>query len=396
MENPVIAVVAYNRGKALKRLLLSLSKAEYPLNTKLFISLDGGASEEISCIANQFRAQNLNVYVIENKNKLGLRNHIIKCGDFAIKYGSVIVLEDDLMVDRYFYLYAQNAINFYTLCNEIAGIALYAYENNEYAGLPFRPMLNGFSTYAMQVPCSWGQCWTKAQWLEFKQWYTGKNSEDIVHMDDLPCAVKNWPESSWKKYFAAYMVAKNKYFIYPYQAYSTNCSDPGGVHILNGSSVHQVQMATTERPEPIFRFMPIKNKEVLYDAYMEPMGDYIFRVLGKNQSEVTIDLQGIKPYSLLRQLKYVITPRFSDDAIFCFRQHFRPPEVNLNNPEPPSRDGVWFFVPSSSLLESSNYRRSLSEISYYAGLNIASRKIIEQIFLEIPKLVFNKLLKRFI
>jgi hypothetical protein len=77
----------------------------------------------------------------------------------------VVVLEDDLVVDRYYYLYASCALQHYRCDDRVAGIALYAPEYNEYASLPFAPMANGYSTYPMQMPCSWGQCWTREQWL---------------------------------------------------------------------------------------------------------------------------------------------------------------------------------------------------------------------------------------
>ena len=97
--------------------------------------------------------------VITREKNLGIREHLLWCGDQTEKYGSVILLEDDLIVDPQFYFYALAAMEMYGQSSKIAGIALYAPAFNEYARLPFMPMLSGYSCYFMKVVCSWGQLW---------------------------------------------------------------------------------------------------------------------------------------------------------------------------------------------------------------------------------------------
>lgn len=368
---PVIAILAYNRPEALRRLLVSLDSAIYPAKPKLFISLEGGASPEVASTAKNFRTPKLDVTVIERDERLGLRKHVIACADLASEFGSVLVLEDDLIVDRYFYYYASEALEFYDNADSIAGIALYSYEHNEFAGFPFRPMENGYSTYFMQVVCSSGQCWTKSQWESFKSWYEGENSSDIDAVDAIPLAVKNWPESSWKKYFHGYICSTGKNFVYPYSSFTTNCSDAGGTHIRNQSNIHQVSLGNPDRPRPRFDFCPIDVLDVVYDAYMEPVGNYVYQTLGiKN---VQTDFHGIKPLALLKTSEYAITARNCRRSIAQYGYDFRPPELNLAFPIGNAQKEGWHLVKTAELQEHCRISTSFDRFSYFAGMSLMRR-----------------------
>lgn len=392
-NNPAIVVVAFNRIKSLGRLLESIAAAEYQEKVKLYISLEGGASDDVVAMARSFEAKSLDVHVISHQFRMGLRKHVIQCGDLAIEHGGVIVLEDDLSVDRYFYLYAMEALSYYSSDVSVAGIALYSNENNEYAGLPFRPMRNGYTTYPMQVPCSWGQCWSANQWQSFKEWYASATNEELQAIEALPDDVKKWPESSWKKYFAAYLVLQNKHFIYPYEAFSTNCSDPGGTHILDGAIIHQVGLSSSQRPPPVFRFSPPTNKEVYYDSFMEPTGEFVSRALGLDKVDVAVDLQGIKPATLLKKFKYILTCKRVENAIKSYPRSFRPPENNLLHPAEENYSGGYHLIRSSEFKESQHVR-SLEELSYFSGFQLLSRRVIGRMLIEIPCFIFRRIYNR--
>ena len=51
--------------------------------------------------------------VLHHDQNLGLRAHIISIGDLTYKFGSIILLEDDLIVSPWFYEYALAAESFY-------------------------------------------------------------------------------------------------------------------------------------------------------------------------------------------------------------------------------------------------------------------------------------------
>jgi hypothetical protein len=390
---PAIVVLAFNRRKSLGRLLESIAAAVYPERVKLYISLECGASNDVVAMARSFEAKSLDVHVISHQFRMGLRKHVIQCGELAIEHGGVIVLEDDLSVDRYFYLYTMEALSYYSSDAGVAGIALYSYENNEYAGLPFRPMRNGYTTYPMQVPCSSGQCWSANQWKSFKEWYASATNEELQAIEALPDDVKKWPESSWKKYFAAYLVLQNKHFIYPYESYSTNCSDPGGTHIVDGAIVHQVGLGSSHRPPPFFRFVPSENKEVYYDSFMEPTGEFVFRTLGLVKIDVAVDLQGIKPATLLKKFKYILTCKQVQNAIKSYPRSFRPPENNLLHPAVGNYSGGYALIRSIEF-KKSQHVRSLEELSYFAGFKLLSRRVIGRMFIEVPCSIFRSIYNR--
>lgn len=374
---PVIAVVAFNRPIALGRLLRSLANAEYPFVPILYISLEGGASDSVIKIAEEFQSPKIETRIIRHRNRLGLRNHILKCGDLSVEHGAVIVFEDDLYVDRYFYYYAQAAINYYHNDEKVAGIALYSQEYNEYAGLPFKPMKNGYATYPMQVPCSWGQCWDSKQWTAFKNWYETINDGVVQKVCELPNAVKAWPESSWKKYFAAYLVCKKKYFIYPYDSYTTNCSDAGGTHIKQGTSLHQVAMSVGNRPIPAFTFCSTEKMEVSYDAYMEQSGDFISESLLIKREDIAVDLYGLKDSRDLISRTYVLSQKKCGHPYRSFPRAFRPMERNiLCALSKEDNEGLIFLYRTQEFMQSEKRSMGIDALTYYAGFPFSKKLIL--------------------
>ncbi|MEM8858266.1 MAG: glycosyltransferase family 2 protein, partial [Chloroflexota bacterium] len=114
---PAIVVIAYNRPEPLQRLLSSIQKARYPNGTQIpiVISIDGGGEHNaaVSEIAQTFRWAYGEKEIINHSSNLGLIEHVFACGDLSQKFGSIILLEDDLFVGRSFYFYAQQGLNFF-------------------------------------------------------------------------------------------------------------------------------------------------------------------------------------------------------------------------------------------------------------------------------------------
>jgi hypothetical protein len=327
-------IAAYKRPGSLKRLLSSLDRAHYPeTGVKLIISIDGEGDPAVITTAQHAHIKGLTVEVIIHACNLGLRNHILWCGALAEQYGAAIVLEDDLVVDPWFYTYACASLEHYGDEPGIAGLALYAQRYNDHAELPFEPFRNGYSTFFMQVGCSWGQIWSAKQWQGFKNWYNNANESTIQNCKGLPDNVKRWSESSWKKYFNAYLVDSGTYIAYPYDSYTTNCSDSPGVHINEVNNVFQVALRSPNREPDTLRFAPFKDKEVAYDAYMEPAGSFIYNALKLAPSEVEIDLNGHKPWAMLLEKQYALTIRVLDaKETAVYPVSFRPIEMNFVYP----------------------------------------------------------------
>lgn len=288
---------------------------------------------EVAEAAREFHFDGGEKEVVVHEQHLGLRKHIIWCGELSRQYGSVIVLEDDLVVDPWFYQYAIKSLNFYDNCEPIAGIALYSQRYNDHAELPFIPLNNGYSTFFMQVGCSLGQVWSQRQWVGFYEWYERANQDTLNSNQGLPENVKRWPESSWKKYFNAYIVDCGKYIVYPFDSFTTNSSDSPGVHIREVNNVFQTVLRYPDRTEDVLRFAPFDALEVAYDGFMEPCGGIIYRHLGLQSDQVEIDIHGHKPWELLTRKPYVLTTRvLQAKEVRRYPLSYKPVEMNLLYP----------------------------------------------------------------
>lgn len=300
---PAIVVVTYSRIDSLKRLLSSLSGAKYPEGTRipLVISIDGGSenNNEISNAATEYVWEHGEKEIINHRENLGLRKHIISCGDLSSRYGAVIVLEDDCYVSRNFYNYTVQSVAFFGKDESIASIALYSNRINENVLLPFEPLYDGHDNYFMQVPCSWGQVWTENQWLAFKSFY---EKEPVIGNDDnIPERIKKWSESSWKKYFYKYLVDEKKFVMYPTVSHSTNFAD-AGEHLKQASSYFQVCLESL--PESYeYKFVKLSNSSNRFDAFFEYHSTSLLK-LGLSD-DVEFDLYGSKRLDLIHKTHLV-------------------------------------------------------------------------------------------
>jgi glycosyltransferase involved in cell wall biosynthesis len=324
MRNPAIIIATYNRPNSLKRLLGSICNANYDFysNIPLVISIDGGDTDEMFEIANRFEWKYGEKQIIAHKENLGLRKHIISCGDLSEEYDSIILLEDDLFVSPYFYDYVVKALDFYREEQNIAGISLFSYRHNEYVGLPFVPSQNGYDVFFMQVPSSWGQAWTRKQWQSFKQFY--ETNPVITNMDKLPDSVKGWPCTSWKKYFYKYIVENDLYFVYPYNAYTTNFGD-AGTHYEAKTTVLQTKLMNVHKNNSFSR---LAESKIIYDAYMDLQPQCFWQMGIKEGVDFCVDTYGLKQLELFENA-YCFSIKESVCPIEQYAMDFVPIENNI-------------------------------------------------------------------
>lgn len=332
--NPVIVVSAYNRPNSLKRLLSSLDQANYESKdgkVKLIISIDFSGSDEVKNIANEFKWEHGQKELIIHQSNLGLKKHILSCGDLTNKYGSIILLEDDLFVSPYFYTYASEALLFYSGDPKIAGISLYKHMYNETAKLPFTPLKEDGDVFFMQLASSWGQAWTSDQWNEFKKWY---NSNPRIDSDNnLPWDVKLWPESSWKKYYIKYLIVKDKFFVYPQTALSTNFGDAGTHQPKDINNLLQVPVSFLKRK---FRFVKFSDSNCIYDVFCELLPNVFKKFSPKlKEYDFEVDLYRTKEIAFFAN-RYRLTTvsseeykKLSNNRVMAFGLHLKPMEVNV-------------------------------------------------------------------
>ena len=171
MNKPAIVTIAYNRPDSLGRLLSSLGNAKYPEGSEvtLVISIDKSDTDEVVRLAKEYEWPFGEKVVIARKERMGLKNHVLACGDLTDTYGSIIVLEDDLYVSPSFYEYAVKALDFTEGDERIGGVSLYNHLFNVHARRSFMAIDDGYDNWYFQFASSWGQAYTKSQWDGFKE-----------------------------------------------------------------------------------------------------------------------------------------------------------------------------------------------------------------------------------
>lgn len=306
-RGPAVVVIAYDRTDSLARLLESLSRAHYPADVEapLVISIDHAPHADTRRLAEQFDWPHGEKRIIAHQANLGLRAHVLSCGDLALEYGAVAIFEDDLLAAPYFYDWVRRAAEFYADEPKVGGIGLYSYKLNEFNNLNFVPLSDGSDVHFLQVAASWGQAWTADQWRAFRAWYDEHKSEPISQAEDgVPEQLEAWKESSWKKYFIKYLTVTDRFFVYPNVALSTNTAKPG-THTKRPVNLYQVPLDMGPRNWSLRR---LDESAALYDVFYELRPEALQRLcpwLGG--IEFDVDLMGLKPGSVLTRPHLVST-----------------------------------------------------------------------------------------
>lgn len=315
-----VVAVGYNRVYALKRLLNSLNRAEYDYtDIRLVISLDHSDDREIAEMAEQFKWLHGEKLVITHTVRLGLREHILSCGDLTEKYGAVMILEDDLYVSPDYYNYAMKTLLKYGDHPKIAGIALYTKRELLESEYPFFPMKTGDDIYFQQFATSWGQVWNARMWKGFREWY--KNNPVLPHHPDVPVEIWGYPESSWAKFYQTYIVDTGKFFVYSYDSLTTNFGEAGEHFTSNSSSAQSILFLGKKD----YR-MPEFENGIKYDIYGEPIG--LGKYLGIKEDELTCDIWGRKQEQAYR--RYVLSSKkLGYKTIASYGMLMKPAELNI-------------------------------------------------------------------
>ena len=328
MNRIAIVVIAYNRGEALLRLLDSLANAYYPeeLSVPLIISVDKSDSNEVADIANDYVWLHGDKSVRLQEMNLGLREHVLKCGDIALEYDGIIMLEDDLYVSPSFYMYALAALNYSRNDARICGVSLYNHRLNVHAREPFEAIDDGFDNYYMQLASSWGQAFLPDMWTGFRSWYELNKDKDIGAAD-VPLNISSWSDRSWLKYFIKYLIDNDGYFLYPRVSFTTNFGDEG-THAAAGVNDLQVPLAGVRKYGRMdLHFSDIDGSGSVYDAYFENLR--LEGMLPESvRNEVTVDLYGQKQAEGYK--RYVLSSVSLPYRILeTFGRRMRPLDANI-------------------------------------------------------------------
>jgi hypothetical protein len=360
-NSPTIVVVAFNRVASLNRLLSSLSVSRIDSGTRLIISIDYSGDDSVERSANLFDWVYGEKIVTTHAKNLGLRQHVIKCGDLTSIYGSIILLEDDLVVSPMFYQYSKHALNFYEKDSRVGGISLYCHKFNVNSLLPFEPLYDGYDNFWLQFASSWGQAWTARQWRDFKVWYeTDQNG--LNDTDRIPANVVNWPESSWLKYFIKYLVVKDRYFIYPRDSLSTNFSDIG-TNISRKDYTYQVSLALDKQH---YKFSSIVESTSVYDVFFE-ITPKILKRLNKSLSNIDfdVDLYGTKRMNDITAPYLLSSKAVDGNTLMSFARELRPHDQNILSNFVTNKNAIFHLAPSRHFDPKISHHAKKSENDYY-------------------------------
>lgn len=320
-----IVAIGFNRVSSMHRLLSSLSCADYENDqVDLIISIDNSGSNDVENLSHRFEWEFGEKIIKTFPTRLGLRKHVLACGEYLQNYDAIAVFEDDIFVSPAFYNFMKKAVYFYNTDDNIAGISLYSPHWSEYNARPFMPMKNEYDVYFMQYAQSWGQIWMKKQWHAFRKWYDNIGEKEITS-PGLPPNVSNWPATSWLKYHINYCIEHNKYFVYPHVSLSTNFTDIGH---HNNASTTTYQVPINYGNSSNYKFVTYERNEdrVIYDAYFERV--CIGKTIGVEDSLLCIDLYGGKDPLLYK--KYLLTMKRHDyKVIKSYALSLRPHEMNI-------------------------------------------------------------------
>ena len=319
-----IVSIGYNRLDSQSRLLENLVKADFTgyENVPLVISIDCSGDEGLYDYARNFQWPHGDKYVIIREKRMGLKNHILSCGDMTQYFKGVILLEDDLYLNKYFYHYVMQMNDAYGSCDKVACVGMYKNEMNGFCWLPSDTLTNGADVMAGQSVCTSGEAFNERMWSSFKEWYerTDINWDKL----DVPEKEKQWGKA-WSKFYDAYMVLNDKYTIYPNIALSTNFGD-AGEHGLSSEEGFRFQ-STLLYGKRTFQTLPFEEL-MKYDAHGNSLN--LFDFLGVDREETCIDLYGNRENRYNKRYYLSVSPK-PYKVLKSFGLWMRPLELNIIN-----------------------------------------------------------------
>ena len=317
-----ICVICYNRIEPLKRVLRSLEMAYYDTPIPLIISIDKSEIMAIEDFVGTYQWPHGVLKTIKHQHNLGLRAHVLEVGKLLNDYDALVVLEDDITVSPYYYQYVCQTITKYKDDKRVAGISLYSFPVDYQNSIPFTPLQSDDDIFLMNCAQSWGQIWLKKQWKAFMEWYEGHHEE--FNLDYLPQALNNWPANSWLKYHTRYCIEENKYFVYPYQALTTNNNDVGTHAGWETANIYASSLQVLAKK--VYQLPTVDDCIVKYDGFFSPT--FLATYLSISEDELIVDFWGKRNLQYMR--RYLLTTKaLPFNVINSFGLRYKPMEANI-------------------------------------------------------------------
>lgn len=220
-----ITLFVYNRPDHTRKTVEALAANDLAIESDLFIYADGPKNLEFSGAVNEVRryirtiSAFKSVTIIERDKNLGLSKSIITgVTEIVIRFGRIIVLEDDLVTSRYFLRYMNDALCCYENDEEV--VAIHGYTFPLKISLP--------DTFFLRSTGCWGWGTWQRGWIDFEpdgrklleqllnsqltQRFDMNGSYPNTHMLEEQV---NGNNDSWAVRWYAATFLKNKFTLYP-------------------------------------------------------------------------------------------------------------------------------------------------------------------------------------
>ena len=263
-----IVVFVFNRVEYTKLTIEALKKNELSQYSDLFIysdidknRLDTNVDKVRRYISkiDGFKS----VTLIERKEHYGLARSIISgVTEVVNKYGKIIVLEDDLVVSKYFLSYMNNALNFYVEEKEVMHIAGYVH--------PIRSD-NLEDTYFIKPTSCWGWATWDRAWKYFRKdvdFYLEEFDQEMIKDFNLNNKYKHFNQirgnksgelNTWAVFWYASVYLNNGLSLHPKHSFvrnighnsdnSTNCRNTSDYDVNLFSGYNSKTFAFTTKIE---------------------------------------------------------------------------------------------------------------------------------------------------
>lgn len=284
-----IVLFAYNRPTHTQRTLDALAANPEAKDSELIIFCDGpkikltdtdlNRINQVVAIANSEKRFKKVEVRVASTNK-GLAQSIIDgVSEIVEKYGSVIVLEDDIETSSGFLKYMNDALTTYKDNESVMHISGYMYPNNQ--NLP--------ETFFYNVPLCWGWATWSRSWKHFNSdgiflWNQLKNKHLLSNLDkfgsdylssQLADNITGKLQTWFVKWHAS-VVLQNGYTLFPKQSLVQNfgfdnTGEHNGVHtefthkiLLDNINVKPIELAENKNAELIITnfYKSVKEKPV--------------------------------------------------------------------------------------------------------------------------------------
>ena len=155
-------------------------------------------------------------------------------------------------------------------------------------------------------------------WAGFKQWFDSPANQDLTPVD-MPDFIKGW-KKAWSKFYMAYQVVKDKYFIFPSVSLTT-CFSEAGEHGFD-STIGQVTLLSGPKE---FRFVPFEDM-TRYDIY--GTDSRVYDWIKIPEEELLVSFRGARPNNLKK--RYILSPyNYPYGVVKSFGLNLFPIELNV-------------------------------------------------------------------